>query len=60
MPGPRGLDAIRLRVRLQANVAPAELQSLVANALMLAPVANMLHGPVDLDVALAEAPVPAT
>lgn len=59
VPGPLGLDAIRIRVHLQADAAPAEPQSLIANALMLSPVANTLHGPVDLDVALADAPVPA-
>ena len=59
MPGPPGLDAIRIKVHLQADAAPDELKSLIANSLMLSPVANTLHGPVDLDVMLAEATVPA-
>lgn len=59
MPGPPGLDAIRIKVHLQADAAPDELKALIANSLLLSPVANTLHGPVDLDVALAEATVPA-
>ena len=59
MPGPPGLDAIRIKVHLKADAAPDELKSLIASSLMLSPVANTLHGPVDLDVVLAEAPVSA-
>ncbi len=59
MPGLPGLDAIRIKVHLQADAAPDELKSLIANSLMLSPVANTLHGPVDLEVVLAEEPVPA-
>lgn len=59
MPGPPGLDAIRIKVHLQADAAPDELKALIANSLMLSPVANTLHGPVDLDVELAEVAFPA-
>lgn len=54
IPGPPGLDAIRIRVHLHADAPQDELRSLIANALMLSPVANTLHGPMNLDVALAE------
>ncbi len=59
MPGPPGLDSIRIRVHLQADASPDDLKTLIANALLLSPVANTLHGPVDLDVVLAEAVEPA-
>ena len=52
-PGPVGFEAIRVAVRLEAE-APAEaLRALVAHAVLWSPVANTLHGPVHLDVALA-------
>ena len=52
--GPPGLDAIRIKVHMRADASDVELKALIANALLLSPVANTLHGPVDLDVALAE------
>ncbi len=60
LPGPPGLEAIRIKVHLQADAEVAALRSLIARALMLSPVANTLHGPVDLDVALAETAVSAS
>ena len=57
MPEPPGLGAIRIKVHWQADAAPDELKSPIAKSLMLSPVANTLHGPVDLYVALAEATV---
>ena len=57
MPRAPGLDAIRIKVHMDADASATDLKTLIANALMLSPVANILHGPVDLDVALAEAPV---
>ncbi|WP_428391767.1 OsmC family protein [Lichenicoccus sp.] len=49
-----GLDAIRIKVHMDADASASELKTLIANSLMLSPVANVLHGPVDLDVALAD------
>lgn len=58
-PGPVGFEAIRVAVRLRAE-APAEaLRALVAHAVLWSPVANTLHGPVHLDVALTEPAVAA-
>ena len=57
-PGPVGFESIRVAVHIQADASLEALQALVAHALLWSPVANTLHDPVHLDVALAE-PVPA-
>ncbi len=51
-PGPAGFDAIRVAVHMDADASPEALRSLIAHALMWSPVANILHSPVHLDVAL--------
>lgn len=53
-PGPVGFEAIRVAVHMQADAPPEALRALVAHALLWSPVANTLHDPVHLDVALAE------
>lgn len=58
VPGPVGFEAIRVAVHMQADASPEALRALIAHALLWSPVANTLHDPVHLDVALAE-PVPA-
>lgn len=57
-PKPIGFEAIRVRVHVVAEASPAALRALVAHAVLWSPVANTLHDPVHLDVALAPAPVP--
>lgn len=58
--GPIGFEAIRVAVRMEAAAAPEALRALVARAVLWSPVANTLHGPVHLDVALSgSAAVPA-
>lgn len=57
-PGPVGFESIRVTVHMQADAPPEALRALVAHALLWSPVANTLHDPVHLDVALA-GPVPA-
>ena len=52
-PGPVGFGAIRVSVRMEAAASPEALRALVAHAVLWSPVANILHGPVHLDVALA-------
>ena len=52
-PGPVGFEAIRVTVRMEAEAAPEALRALVAHAVLWSPVANTLHGPVHLDVAMA-------
>ncbi len=59
MSGPPGLDAIRVRVHMRADAPATDLRTLIAHSLMLSPVANTLHGPVDLEVILAEKTGPA-
>lgn len=51
-PGPVGFEAIRVAVRMEAAASPEALKALVAHAVLWSPVANTLHGPVHLDVAL--------
>ena len=58
-PGPVGFEAIRVMVRMEAEASPDALRALIARAVLWSPVANTLHGPVHLDVALA-APAVAT
>ncbi len=57
-PGPIGFEAIRITVHMAADAPPEALRAMIAHALLWSPVANTLHDPVHLDVALAD-PVPA-
>jgi uncharacterized OsmC-like protein len=50
-----GFEAIRVLVRIQADTSRAILDALVKHATLWSPVANTLHNPVHLDVALAPA-----
>ena len=54
-PGAVGFETIRVAVRLDADASPEALRALIAHAVLWSPVANTLYGPVNLDVALAEA-----
>lgn len=51
-PGPIGFEEIRVAVRMAAAASPEALRALIAHAVLWSPVANTLHGPVHLDVAL--------
>jgi uncharacterized OsmC-like protein len=51
-PGPIGIEAIRVAVRMDATASTEALRLLVARAVLWSPVANTLHGPVHLDVAV--------
>lgn len=52
-----GFESIRVSVRLDADASRARLEALIEHAMLWSPVANTLHNPVHLDVAL-EAPDP--
>lgn len=52
-PGAVGFEAIRVAVRMEAAAPPEALCALIAHAVLWSPVANTLHGPVHLDVAVA-------
>jgi OsmC-like protein len=52
-----GFEAVRVSVRLDADAPRATLVALVRHAMLWSPVANTLHNPVHLDVALAAATV---
>ena len=54
-PGAMGFEAIRVVVHMDADASPEALRALIAHAVLWSPVANALHGPVNLDVALAGA-----
>lgn len=54
-PGAMGFETIRVAVRMEADASPEALRALIAHAVLWSPVANTLHGPVSLDVALAGA-----
>lgn len=47
-----GFEAIRVAVHIRANASPEALRALVAHAVIWSPIANTLHDPVHLDVAL--------
>ena len=53
--GPRavGFEAIRVAVHMDADASPEAIRALVAHAVLWSPVANTLHDPVHLDVAVA-------
>ncbi len=56
-PGAMGFETFRVAVRMEADASPEALRALIAHAVLWSPVANTLHGPVNLDVALAGAAV---
>ena len=49
---PLGFRAIEIEVHIDADVAPEALKSLVDYAVLWSPVANTVHDPVDLHVAI--------
>jgi uncharacterized OsmC-like protein len=51
-PGRIGFEAIRVAVHIQADASLEALRALVAHAVLWSPIANTLHDPVHLDVAL--------
>jgi uncharacterized OsmC-like protein len=51
-PGPLGFEMIRVAVHIQADASAEALRALVAHAVLWSPVANIIHGPVHLDVIL--------
>lgn len=51
-PSAIGFEAIRVNVLMDADASPEALRALIAHAVLWSPVANTLHGPVHLDVAL--------
>lgn len=53
-PGPVGFDTIRVTVSIQSDAPREAIRALVAHAVLWSPVANTLHGPVHLDVTVAE------
>ncbi len=59
-PKPIGFEAIRVSVQLDAEASEEVLSELIKHATLWSPVANTLHNPVHLDVALnKKAPKPA-
>ena len=52
-PRPVGFESVRVAVHMQADASGEALRALVAHAVLWSPVANTLHDPVHLDVALA-------
>jgi uncharacterized OsmC-like protein len=54
-PKPLGFEAIRVSVTMDADASRKALSALVRHTLLWSPVANTLHNPVHLDVALAPA-----
>ena len=52
-PGPLGFETIRITVRIDADTPREILEALVEHATLWSPVANTVHDPVHLDVALA-------
>jgi hypothetical protein len=54
-PDPVGFEAIQVRVHVNTAAPEAALRALISQAAFWSPVANTLHGPVHLDVALGSA-----
>ncbi|HEY6434262.1 MAG TPA: OsmC family protein [Acetobacteraceae bacterium] len=54
-PKPIGFEAVRVSVELDADAPREALDALIKHATLWSPVANTLHNPVHLDVALAQA-----
>ncbi len=53
-PKPIGFEAIRVSVQLEAEASDDVLSALIRHATLWSPVANTLHNPVNLDVALSK------
>ena len=51
-PEPVGFETIQVRVHLDADAPDDALNALVKHAMLWSPVANTLHAPIHLDVAL--------
>ena len=51
-PGPVGFESIQVAVHIDADASPNALRKLIAHALLWSPVANTIHDPVHIDVAL--------
>ena len=58
-PRPIGFETVRVSVELDADAPVDALKALVRHTTLWSPVANTLHNPVHLDVALAPMPGPA-
>lgn len=54
-PVPPAFDTIRVTVNIQSDAPHEAIWALVAHAVLWSPIANILHGPVHLDVTVAEA-----
>jgi uncharacterized OsmC-like protein len=52
-PKPVGFEAVRVRVRVEADAPREVLRTLVANALLWSPVGGTIHDPVHIDLELA-------
>lgn len=53
-PGPVGFEATRVAVQIEADASLEALRALVAHAVLWSPIADTLHNPVHLDVALGQ------
>ena len=51
-PNPVGFEIIQVRVHMDADAPEAALKALIQHAMLWSPVANTLHAPIHLDVAL--------
>ena len=51
-PGPAGIELIQVRIHMDADAPDDALHALVRHAMLWSPVANTLHAPIHLDVAL--------
>ena len=51
-PGPTGFEVIQVKIHMDADAPDAALQALIRHAMLWSPVANTLHAPIHLDVAL--------
>lgn len=56
-PGAIGFETVHVLVKLEAESARSDLESLIHHTLLWSPVANTLHNPVHLDIVLAPEPV---
>ncbi len=52
-PGAVGFETVHVRVRLDADSPRSVLEDLIRHTVLWSPVANTLHNPVELDIALA-------
>ena len=56
-PRPIGFESIRVTVQIASDASPEAIRALVAHAVLWSPVANTLHDPVHLDVAVGDVAV---